>query len=246
MLRSDNLIVDGLDDACKPVGGVYTYNQGVILGGLAELNLLAPNATLVTSGEAIATAVGDKLVDANGIMVETSCGDGALFKGIYNRYLRYFIDLTNTAQAPKFESFLEAQAKGVWNNARDKTDGYFGKSWTTAFDNNIDHNLQIAAVETLAAAINVEAARAIKASDKVHTAVLAASECSSHGMVIDGACVCAARFSGVACADEVSWGEHINGQSMTLTSGTGTLLCEVGSTSHHVTSVKIIELNRSM
>ena len=64
MLRNDNLIVDGLsNDTCAPGGGVYTYNQGVLLGGLADLYALSGNATLLGTGEKIATAVSSSMTD---------------------------------------------------------------------------------------------------------------------------------------------------------------------------------------
>lgn len=132
MIGSDNLIVDGLDSTCVPKGTVYTYNQGVILGGISELYMTLEDKTtlsLVELGSDIATAVENKLTTANGILYESSCGDGALFKGIYTRYLRYFIDFSVPVDALSFQNFLDAQLESIWTSDRDLQNGYFGKNW---------------------------------------------------------------------------------------------------------------------
>lgn len=49
MINSESLINDGLTSDCKNNGGLtWTYNQGVILGGLANLHKITNNATLLT------------------------------------------------------------------------------------------------------------------------------------------------------------------------------------------------------
>lgn len=58
MFNSENLINDGLDDACRNNGGfTWSYNQGVILGGLVELFTATGNQTYINEARAIADAV---------------------------------------------------------------------------------------------------------------------------------------------------------------------------------------------
>lgn len=209
--QSDSLFVDGLDDDCHPTGAKYTYNQGVILGGLVEYNRLYPNASLISLGNNIASSVAVHMTDANGILMEPSCGDGALFKGIYTRYLRYFLSLSQTSQSASLNQFLTNQTTSVWKNDRDVRNGYFGKNWAGPYDYNF-HNLQIAAVDLFTAGNDVTG------SDE--------DKCGEHGLWVAGQCACFARYSGSTCAEETLWADHYNSQTLSLTSLTvNKLLC---------------------
>lgn len=58
MINSQNLINDGLTSQCtnnKDI--VWTYNQGVVLGGLVKLFKATGNTKLLEAGKAIANAV---------------------------------------------------------------------------------------------------------------------------------------------------------------------------------------------
>ena len=66
----------------------YTYNQGVVLGGLVWLHKLTGDDELLTRGAAIIDAVLTHLTDGDGVLEEAyRCGNQALFKGIFVRYL---------------------------------------------------------------------------------------------------------------------------------------------------------------
>lgn len=90
MINSQNLINDGLtindDGTCSNNGEtVWTYNQGVILGGLVELYKANGNDSLLKEASAIAEAAIDAL-SVDGILHEScendECGlDGPQFKG---------------------------------------------------------------------------------------------------------------------------------------------------------------------
>ena len=54
MINSDNLINDGLDNCKNNHQTTWTYNQGVILGGLADLAAATNNNTLLRIGQEIA------------------------------------------------------------------------------------------------------------------------------------------------------------------------------------------------
>ena len=92
MINSDNLINDGLDSACKNNGKTtWSYNQGVVLGGLAALSKNQRHDGLIPVAHSIASAAIHQLTDAQGILhdpCEPDCGeDGVSFKGIFNRNL---------------------------------------------------------------------------------------------------------------------------------------------------------------
>lgn len=81
MINSQSLVNDGLSSAgggdCKNNGHeTYTYNQGVILGGLVWLHKLTGDTQLLLQGADIIDAVLGLLTDSNGVLLEAySCGD---------------------------------------------------------------------------------------------------------------------------------------------------------------------------
>ena len=101
MINGKGLINDGLGQghadklqgmACTNNGRTtWTYNQGVVLGGLAELSAANHDPALEAAAQKIATAAITQLVDENGILhdpCEPKCGaDGVQFKGIFVRNL---------------------------------------------------------------------------------------------------------------------------------------------------------------
>ena len=134
MINSQNLINDGLtinsDGSCTNNGAnTWTYNQGVILGGLVELSKANSDKDLLTVASNIAGAAISSL-SKNGILYEgcePNCGaDGAQFKGIFMRNLRY---LHQAAPQDAFKNFLLANADSIW--ASDRTnDNKLGITWT--------------------------------------------------------------------------------------------------------------------
>lgn len=90
MINGDNLINDGLDinpdGSCTNNGDTaWSYNQGVILGGLVELSRATGDSEYLSEAISIAEAAIEALSE-NGILHE-SCepndcgGDGPQFKG---------------------------------------------------------------------------------------------------------------------------------------------------------------------
>ncbi len=86
MINGDNTINDGLYlQNCTNNGGiVWSYNQGVVLGGLVELNKANGDASLLQQASAIANAAINRLSQPDGILhdpCEPNCGsDGPQFK----------------------------------------------------------------------------------------------------------------------------------------------------------------------
>jgi predicted alpha-1,6-mannanase (GH76 family) len=142
MINSENLINDGLGKSSGQITGVgctnngrttWSYNQGVILGGLAELSVTNRDPSLVQTAQAIATAATTLLVDDKGLLhdpCEPRCGaDGVQFKGIFVRNLAL---LNHTQPRAAYKSFVDRNADAVWNAARGPN-FQLGEVWSGPF-----------------------------------------------------------------------------------------------------------------
>ncbi len=152
MINAGNLVNDGLA-SCKNNGQqTWTYNQGVIVGGLVDLSKSTGDLSLLTRASAIATAAMKKLVNAYGVLVEPcepSCGgDGPQFKGIFMRHLGELQAATGDAA---MQAFLAVNADWIWNADRGPGDD-LGLVWSGAFD-SADGSRQSSALDALNAAI---------------------------------------------------------------------------------------------
>ena len=157
MINSQNLINDGLTADCKNNNGtIWSYNQGVILGALVELNLAAPNRVYLTTASSIAVAAISSL-SVNGILHDpcgTDCGaDGSQFKGIFMRNLR---KLQQAAPDPRFLAFVKTNARTIWVNDRNVTSTELGLLWEGPFLGPANASLQSSALDGLVAAAAFE------------------------------------------------------------------------------------------
>jgi len=158
LIGTSGLINDGLTSACANNGATtWTYNQGVILGGLAALYEITGDQACLRQGEVIADAALRTLTSPSGILTEPSepfgCdGDQTLFKGIFVRYVHEFY---RHSGRPAYRAFILANARSVWKNARNESD-QFGLRWAGPFD-QADAARQTSAVEVLIAAAGVMA-----------------------------------------------------------------------------------------
>jgi predicted alpha-1,6-mannanase (GH76 family) len=138
LINPDNLVNDGLTATCQNNGETtWTYNQGVILGGLSALFQITGDRDYLTRAEAIATATLGQLTAA-GILTEpcesagSACDeDQAQFKGIFVRYLYDFWlqdrSLLATDQQPDYRAFILANAASIWSHRNPS--GQFGLRW---------------------------------------------------------------------------------------------------------------------
>lgn len=154
MINAKSLVNDGLDssnpDACTNNGRTtWTYNQGVILGGLVELYKADKDPTLLPQAETIAEATIANLA-SNGILTEPrslSGGDVPQFKGIFMRNL---VALNATAPNPQFKAFADTNAGSIV--AKDQgTNAELGGLWQGPFD-SADATRQTSALDALIAA----------------------------------------------------------------------------------------------
>jgi predicted alpha-1,6-mannanase (GH76 family) len=126
LFNSDGLINDGLTSDCKNNGRTtWSYNQGVILGGLVELSRATGNASLLHRANSIAHASIAKLTDKDGILHDPSephcSGDTVQFKGIF---IRNLVELNKASPHKEYEDFVSRNASAVWDNARLDSEGF--------------------------------------------------------------------------------------------------------------------------
>ena len=161
LIGASGLINDGLDDRCQNNRGqTWTYNQGVVLGGLAALYQITGDATYLRHGEAIADAALSSLTTpapggGHGILLEPgehnttrSDGDRPQFKGIFVRNL---YDFYVQSQRPAYSQFFRDNASSIWANNRNSRN-QFGLHWAGPFD-YADASRQSSALDALNAAV---------------------------------------------------------------------------------------------
>ena len=153
MIGPSGLVNDGLTPACvNNQGTTWTYNQGVILGGLCALHEISGEPGYLAQAQVIADATLRSLTNDSGVLVEPcgprGCdGDQTQFKGIFVRYLHELCG--HSSHRPAYRAFLLGNADAAWAVRNPK--GQFGASWTKPFD-RADASRQSSALEVLIAA----------------------------------------------------------------------------------------------
>ncbi len=157
MINSDSLVNDGLNidkasGICRNNGRtLWTYNQGVIVGALAEDSKTAHDPALLATAQHIADAALEHF-GSNGGVLHESCepncgGDGVQFKGIFVRNLKA---LDASAPQPRYQSFLSTNAQAIWSS--DRGPGYqLGLVWSGPFS-SASAATQSSALDALVAA----------------------------------------------------------------------------------------------
>jgi hypothetical protein len=112
----------------------WTYNQGVILSGLALLYNATQNSTLINIAQKIADATIQKLTYPNGILkepCEPECdNDQKPYKGIFARHLGYLLPyVTDTLHIQNYTTFLQQNAISLWTSGRCEKYGLFSLFW---------------------------------------------------------------------------------------------------------------------
>jgi len=139
MINQDHLVNDGLNISnpahCTNNGkATWSYNQGVILGALVELNRAAPDPALTETASAIAHAAIEHLPDGQGVLHEPNGahtgGDVPQFKGIFSRNLMV---LNDAFPDDRYQAFARANAASIWAKDRDAAN-HLGFWWAGPFD----------------------------------------------------------------------------------------------------------------
>jgi predicted alpha-1,6-mannanase (GH76 family) len=154
MINKQSLINDGLTTACKNNNGtVWSYNQGVILGALVELNKAAPSSSYLSTAHSIASAAITAL-STNGILhdpCEPNCGaDGSQFKGIFMRNLQI---LQAASPDTSYLTFIQANADSIWANDRNTATNGLSVNWAGPFIGSANASTQSSAMDALVAAV---------------------------------------------------------------------------------------------
>jgi predicted alpha-1,6-mannanase (GH76 family) len=134
LINSANLINDGLTTSCQNNGQTtWTYNQGVILGGLTALYEATHDQANLTEAQQIANAAISTLVSSNGILMEPCAGscpsqnpDQTQFKGIFMRNLDALYQVTGDQT---YLAFIDKNATSIWENDRNLYD-VIGFDWS--------------------------------------------------------------------------------------------------------------------
>jgi predicted alpha-1,6-mannanase (GH76 family) len=130
-LVNDGLVIDEAAGTCRNNGRtVWTYNQGVLLGALAEWSQTPSNSGVLRNARLIADASLTNLTDKDGILHDTcepNCNpDGVQFKGIFMRNLRA---LDAVVHDPRYRAAFTRNADSIWT--RNKTpENQFGEVWS--------------------------------------------------------------------------------------------------------------------
>ncbi|MCX6107380.1 MAG: discoidin domain-containing protein [Proteobacteria bacterium] len=189
MISSDRLIVDGLNEQCHPVGQTFTYNQGVILGGLVDYARVSGNRQLLQDAHSIATAAITKLIDASGILrdsnevAKSDSADQPQFKGIFMRNLAYLYD---QRREPAYRDFILNNLRRLWTDNR-SSDNQFGYLWAGPFDMS-DGARQTSALDLMNAAISVSQPN-VALTAKATANVPSCNDHESPAMAVDGSLI---------------------------------------------------------
>ena len=163
LINSSNLINDGLTTSCQNNGQTtWTYNQGVILGGLAALYQATHDETYLTEAKQIANAAIATLVTSNGILMEPCSGtcpsqnpDQTQFKGIFIRNLDSLYEVTHDKA---YLDFIDKNANSIWANDRNIYDqiGYDWAGPITAPDQSFNASTLSSGLDALNAAAHAD------------------------------------------------------------------------------------------
>jgi predicted alpha-1,6-mannanase (GH76 family) len=135
MLTSSHLVVDGLHN-CKPVltWTKWTYNQGMLIGGLALLSGMTGQSSLLARAEQVAHAVmHSPKLSPHGILREPcaplACGkDAPEFKGVFMQNLYLLYQRTGN---PAYRTYMHRNAVAMLTH--DTRGKLFGLSWAGPF-----------------------------------------------------------------------------------------------------------------
>lgn len=119
MIGADGLVNDGLDAQCRNNAAPrFTYNQGVLLGGLNDLSTITGDPQYRAIAVKTALAATRTLVTTGGLLTEPSDElgvDGPMFKGVFAFHLGHLIEaMPDGNERAELLSWTRQNAQAVW------------------------------------------------------------------------------------------------------------------------------------
>ena len=158
MINSNYNINDGvnLTTCTNNNATVWSYNQGVVLGGLLELNRADPHTDYIPLANKIATAAIDYLATPHAGILTEKCDPGCdvtgtQFKGVFMRNLKR---LYASSPNPEYRQFIATNADSVWRNDRYYPNNSLGSAYAGPVQ-DITATSQSSALDALVAALAV-------------------------------------------------------------------------------------------
>ncbi|MER7838142.1 glycoside hydrolase family 76 protein [Streptomyces sp. NPDC096040] len=157
LINSSGLVNDGLTSDCRNNGGtVWSYNQGLAVGGLLEASKATGDGSLLTTARTLAdAAMSSPQLTMNGVLTEScdvgqaTCDDNQKqFKGIF---IRCLYDLQQATGSATYRSYIQRQADSLWATDRDSLNA-LGQRWAGVAPNQTDWRTQASALGALTAA----------------------------------------------------------------------------------------------
>ncbi|PUB31630.1 putative alpha-1,6-mannanase (GH76 family) [Promicromonospora sp. AC04] len=157
MINSSGLVNDGLTSTCANNGStVWSYNQGLAIGGFTELWRATGDESLLTHARTLAdAAISSPTLTRDGVLTEScdigsaSCDDNQKqFKGIF---MRNFASLAQATGSSTYRSYIQKQADTLWAQDRSSLNA-LGQRWAGADPNPTDWRTQASALGALTAA----------------------------------------------------------------------------------------------
>ncbi|WP_395331737.1 glycoside hydrolase family 76 protein [Novosphingobium sp. BL-8H] len=133
MIGPDGLVNDGLDANCRNNGQPYfTYNQGVLLGGLTDLTTITGDARYRAVAVKTAIAAARGLSTPEGILREPVPigSDGLIFKGVFAFHLGHLLDdMAPGPERSELTDWVRRNADAVWRSSASGTRA-IGSDWS--------------------------------------------------------------------------------------------------------------------
>ncbi|WRZ88501.1 glycoside hydrolase family 76 protein [Streptomyces sp. NBC_01007] len=157
MINSSGLVNDGLTSTCANNSGtVWSYNQGLAIGGFTELWKSTGDGSLLATARTLAdAAISSPTLTRDGVLTEScdvgsaSCDDNQKqFKGIF---IRNFADLAKATGSSTYQGYLQKQADTLWAQDRSSLNA-LGERWAGTLPNQTDWRTQAGALGALTAA----------------------------------------------------------------------------------------------
>lgn len=158
---STGAVYDGFDGRENVLDKTaLTYNQALFMASGLRLYKAKNNMSYLMDARrtAVYTISSNETLDlGNNILRHEGDGDGALFKGIFMRYLVEMIeeDALSESYRTTFKNFMIHNAQVAWKGVKDNNPTFFSPGWDKAAGENTSCNAQVAGTTLIEAVCKV-------------------------------------------------------------------------------------------